>query len=426
MSAPLLLVDCNNFYVSAERVMDLSLRGVPTIVASNGDGNAIARSAEAKALGIKMGDPIFKIRDIIEKHGIAVRSSNYTLYADMQRRVLAAIEPFVLEQEIYSIDEVFGSLEGFEHLDLVDHCQKLRANILQWTTIPTCVGIGPTKTLAKLANAAAKKNPIFDGVADLSDEHIRRYVMDRFEVADVWGVGSATARKLQALGIRTAGQLRDLQMKQARGLGTVVLERLVAELNGVQADAIELVAPKRKGMAVTRSFGTPVRDFETLMGALSQFAMRAGEKLRQHDLVAGRITAFFHTNRFKPERPQHSGGRGIALHPMTSDSFELIAAVRRAAEPCYREGFDYTKAGVMLEQLADRHDRPPTLFESADDLERRSRLMNAIDAVNGRYGKMTVVPGSQGFKRPWKMRAEHLSPRWTTRIEDLPLVSARS
>lgn len=254
--------------------MDLSLRGVPTIVASNGDGNAIARSAEAKALGIKMGDPIFKIRDIIEKHGIAVRSSNYTLYADMQRRVLAAIEPFVLEQEIYSIDEVFGSLEGFEHLDLVDHCQKLRANILQWTTIPTCVGIGPTKTLAKLANAAAKKNPIFDGVADLSDEHIRRYVMDRFEVADVWGVGSATARKLQALGIRTAGQLRDLQMKQARGLGTVVLERLVAELNGVQADAIELVAPKR---ALLQTWGTAARRHP--VGGLGSI----GEMLIEHN-----------------------------------------------------------------------------------------------------------------------------------------------
>ena len=310
MSGPIALCDCNSFYVSAERVMDLSLRGVPAIVASNNDGNAVARSAEAKALGIKMGDPIFKIRDLIKAHGVAVRSSNYTLYADIQRRVLAATEPFARDIEIYSIDENFLDLTGFEHLDLVDHCQKLRAQILQWTTIPTCVGLGPTKTLAKLGNAAAKKNPIFDGVADLRDEYIRRYVMDRFDAADVWGVGGATTRKLSDLGIRTAGQLRDMPLRQARGLGTVVLERLVAELNGVQADAVELVAPDRKGMAVTRSFGTPIADLEQLMGAISQFAMRAGEKLRQHGLVAGRMAVFFHTNRHKPDRPQY----GAASH----------------------------------------------------------------------------------------------------------------
>ena len=424
MSAPIALCDCNSFYVSAERVMDLSLRGKPAIVCSNNDGNAIARSAEAKALGVKMGDPIFKIRDLIEKHGIAVRSSNYTLYADMQRRVLAATEPFAQDIEIYSIDECFLSLAGFEHLDLVDHCQRLRANILQWTTIPTCVGIGPTKTLAKLANAAAKKNPIFDGVADLSDEHIRRYVMDRFEVADVLGVGAATARKLKALGIETAGQLRDMQLKQARGIGTVVLERLVAELNGVQADVVEVVAPQRKGMAVTRSFGRPIETKHELMGAVAQFAMRAGEKLRQHGLVAGRLTTFFHTNRFKPERPQYSAGRAVTLHPMTSDSFELISAARRAVERCWRDGYGFTKAGVMLEQLDDAALRPRTLFEDENSRAKRERLMDAIDAVNGRYGKMTIVPAAQGFTRPWKMRAENLSPAWTTRIEDLPKVRA--
>ena len=424
MSGPIALCDCNSFYVSAERVMDLSLRGVPAIVASNNDGNAVARSAEAKALGIKMGDPIFKIRDLIKAHGVAVRSSNYTLYADIQRRVLAATEPFARDIEIYSIDENFLDLTGFEHLDLVDHCQKLRAQILQWTTIPTCVGLGPTKTLAKLGNAAAKKNPIFDGVADLRDEYIRRYVMDRFDAADVWGVGGATTRKLSDLGIRTAGQLRDMPLRQARGLGTVVLERLVAELNGVQADAVELVAPDRKGMAVTRSFGTPIADLEQLMGAISQFAMRAGEKLRQHGLVAGRMAVFFHTNRHKPDRPQYGASRGGALHPMTADSFELISLARRLVERAYRRGFEFTKAGIMLEQLAAADARPRTLFEDLDQSAQRERLMAAIDDINGKFGRMTVVPGSQGFKRPWKMRADMKSPAWTTRISDLPVVKA--
>ena len=215
-----------------------------------------------------------------------------------------------------------------------------------------------------------------------------------------------------------------MQLKQARGIGTVVLERLVAELNGVPADAVEVVAPRRKGMAVTRSFGRPVFSMDELMGAVTQFAMRAGEKLRQHGLVAGRITAFFHTNRFKPERPQYSAGKAVNLHPMTSDSFALISAARRAVERCWRDGYGFTKAGVMLEQLNDAKLRPRTLFEDEDDSAKRERLMEAIDSVNARYGKMTIVPAAQGFKRLWKMRAENLSPAWTTRIADLPTVRA--
>lgn len=424
MSGPIALIDCNNMYISCERVMDLSLRGRPCLVASNNDGCAVARSDEVKALGIKMGDPLHKIRDKIDAHGIAVRSSNYTLYADMQRRILAALEEFVCDWEVYSIDENFLDLSGFEHLDLVDHCQRIRDRVVQWTTIPTCVGIGPTKTLAKLGNAAAKKNPLFDGVADLREESIRRWVLDRFALEDVWGIGAATARKLQALGMRTAGDVRDMPLRQARGMGTVVLERLVAELNGVQAHAIELVAPERKGMAVTRSFGTPVTDLETLMGAVSQYAMRAGEKLRTHGLVAARMIVFFHTNRFKPEAPQYSASRTGSLQPMSNDSFELISLARRLVERAYRDGFAYTKAGVIFENLAPQKERPLSLFEDRETREKKARLMAAVDDVNARFGRMTVVPGSQGFKRPWKMRADMKSPRWTTQIKELPRVRA--
>ncbi len=215
-----------------------------------------------------------------------------------------------------------------------------------------------------------------------------------------------------------------MPLPQARGLGTVVLERLVTELNGVQADAVEVVPPDRKGMAVTRSFGTPIADLEQLMGAVSQFAMRAGEKLRQHGLVAGRMAVFFHTNRHKPDRPQYGASRGGSLHPMTADSFELISLARRLVERAYRRGFEFTKAGIMLEQLAAADARPRTLFEDLDQSAQRERLMAAIDDINGKFGRMTVVPGSQGFKRPWKMRADMKSPAWTTRISDLPVVKA--
>ena len=258
----------------------------------------------------------------------------------------------------------------------------------------------------------------------MRDELIRRFVMDRFDVADVWGVGSATAKKLAGLSIATAAQLRDMPMRQARALGTVVLGRLVAELNGVPASAVDMIEPQRKGMAVTRSFGTAVLDQETLMGAIVQYAMRASEKLRQHGLVAGRLTVFFHTNRHKPNRPQHGASRTVALHPMTDDSFELISAARKGVERSWRDGFAYTKAGIMLEDLVRRQDRPRTLFEDTCELERSSRLMGAVDELNARYGKFTVVPGSQGFERPWKMRAEAKSPAWTTRISDVPVVKA--
>jgi nucleotidyltransferase/DNA polymerase involved in DNA repair len=422
MSAPIALIDCNNYYVSCERAFDASLVGVPVIVLSNNDGCAIARSAEAKALGIKMGDPIHHLRDVVRRHGIRVLSSNYTLYGDMQRRVIAACEPFARDFEIYSIDETFLDLAGFEGRDLVCHAHAMREQVRLWTTIPTCVGIAETKTLAKLANAAAKKDARFEGVADLRDEAVRRQIMDGFAVADVWGVGGATARKLTDLGVHTAGALRDMPMKQARAVGTVVLERLVAELRGVPSGAVESVAPRRKGMAVTRSFGTPVCDFDRMMGALSQYALRAGEKLRMHGLVAGRLTAFFHTNRNRPDRPQYGGSRTVTLHPMSSDSFDLIAAARRAAENAWRDGYAYTKAGILLDDLLPEAQRPRTLFEA--DTAKSDRLMGALDAINGKFGTWTAVTATQGFKREWKLRSEMRSPAWTTQIADVPTVLA--
>jgi nucleotidyltransferase/DNA polymerase involved in DNA repair len=422
VSAPIALIDCNNYYVSCERAFDASLSGVPVVVLSNNDGCVIARSAESKALGIKMGDPIHHLRETVRRHGIRVLSSNYTLYGDMQRRVIAACEAFARDFEIYSIDETFLDLSGFEDRDLVAHAHAMRAQVQRWTTIPTCVGIAGTKALAKLANRAAKTQPRLGGVADLRDEQLRREVMTQIAVADVWGVGSATARKLISLDIHTAAALRDMPMKQARAVGTVVLERLVAELRGVAAGAVEVVEPQRKGMAVTRSFGTPVTTLDPLMGALTEYAMRAGEKLRSHGLVAGRLTAFFHTNRHKPDRPQYAGSRAVTLHPMTSDSLELIAAARRGAERAWRDGYAFTKAGVILEDLVAAADRPRTLFE--EDGEKRIRLMGALDEINGRFGRWTAVTASQGFRREWKLRAENRSPAWTTRLAEVPTVKA--
>ena len=424
MPTPIALIDCNAYYVSCERAFDSSLVGVPVVVASNNDGCAIARSHEAKHLGIRMGDPIHLIRDRLREHGVRVLSSNYTLYGDMHRRVVAAVQESARDVEVYSIDELFLDLGGFEDRDLVAHADAARERVRRWTTIPTCVGVAETKTLAKLANRAAKDDPATDGVVDLRDERRRRGVMERFPVADVWGVGRATAAKLAALGIGTAAELAAMPMKQARAVGTVVLERLVAELRNVPAGVVETVEPQRKGMAVTRSFGTPVRDFEVLMGAVAQYAMRAGEKLRQHGLVAGRLTVFYHTSPHRPDLPQHSASASCSLSPMTSDGLELVACARSLAERRWRgDGrHAYVKAGIMLDDIVAEDMRPRTLFE--DGNERRRRLMTAIDAINDRHGRWTIVPAVQGFRREWRMRAENRSPAWTTRIAEVPVVRA--
>ncbi|MCP1201075.1 Y-family DNA polymerase [Notoacmeibacter sp. MSK16QG-6] len=424
MAEPIALIDCNNFYVSCERVFDPRLAGVPVIVLSNNDGCAVARSDEAKALGIKMGAPAFQIRDVIRRHGVRVFSSNYTLYGDMSRRVVAVIQDFSPRYEVYSIDETFVDLSGFGDR-MVAHAASMSAAVRQRTGIPTCVGIGPTKTLAKLANFAAKKNPLFDGVCDLMDETIRDYVLARIPIGEIWGVGPATEAKLIRQGVARASELRDLPLPLARKIGTVVLERLVAELQGIACLAIEEVEPQRKGMAVTRSAGTPMTSFDELAQAMTAHASRAAEKLRSHGLVAGTLTAFFHTNPHKPDRPQHSASRTTRLSPMSADTFDLVDTVLRCIAAAWKgersaNGYAYTKAGVILDDLVAARVAPQLLLPP--DRPRDARLMDALDAVNDRFGRKTLILASEGFQRPWALRADHRSPRYTTRLSDLPVV----
>lgn len=417
--------DSANFYVSAERVFDPTLSGVPVIVLSNNDGCAVARSNEAKALGIKMGEPVHRLKEKIAAHGVRVLSSNYTLYGDMSRRVSEVYEDFSPRVEIYSIDECFLDFGGFR--DCEAHAKALVSDVKRRVGIPVRVGIAPTKTLAKCANEIAKKNPIFHSVCDLTDMSIRDYLLPRVEVSDIWGIGRATSRKLANEDIYTAAHLRDMPLKKARALGTVVLERTVAELRGEPCIAFEDVEPQRKGMAVTRSSGRPMTDFSMVMEALTAHATRAAEKLRQHGLVAGTLTAFYHTSRFKPDKPNHRASRTAKLTPMSNDTFDLIAAARRCAEAawkgpreCNEGGFEYAKAGVMLDDLLPISKHPLTLFEP---LEARSpELMAALDAVNDRYGKKTLLIAQEGFSKRTAMKQRNRSPRYTTRISDVPII----
>jgi DNA polymerase V len=424
MSRPIAISDSANFYVSAERIFNPSLKNVPVIVLSNNDGCAVARSDEAKALGIKMGAPLHLIRDKIAAHGVRVFSSNYTLYGDISRRVVEVYETFSPVVEVYSIDESFLDFGGFQ--DREAHAQKMRKQVLLQVGVPVRVGIGPTKTLAKCANEVAKRNPIFKGVLDMMDRSVADWVLPRVPVGDVWGVGGKTKAKLSLLGVHTAAELRDMPARQARSLGSVVLERTVRELQGEPCIPLDEAPPARKGMAVTRSAGAPMRDMETVLSALAAHATRAAEKLRQHGLVAGTMTVFFHTSRFSMGRPQFSASRTVQLTPMTSDARDLVRVVRACVEACWpKQGgpYDFAKSGVMLDDLVAEADRPRTLFDMADAGRGRSpAVMAALDAVNAQFGKKTMVLGVEGTQQAWKMRAEHRSPRYTTRISDLPVV----
>lgn len=423
-AAPIALIDCNNFYVSCERVFDPALHGIPVIVLSNNDGCAVARSDEAKALGIKMGAPVFKMRDLMERHGVKALPSNYTLYGDMSRRVVEVLHAYSPRLDVYSIDETFVDLAGFgDRMEV--HAARMRAAVRIETGIPTCVGIGPTKTLSKLANYAAKKNPIFSGVCNLMNADVRDFVMRRIPIGEIWGVGAATEAKLAAQGIKTAAELRDMPLALGRKIGTVVLERLVAELRGIPCVDFEDVPPQRKGMAVTRSAGTPMTSFDVLAQAITAHATRAAEKLRQHGLVAGTLTVFYHTNPHKPDRPQHSASRSIRLRPMSNHTFDLVDAAVSAARRGWKgdpagNGHAYTKAGIILDDLLAEADRPAMLF--APDQPRDARLTTALDAINDRFGKKTMVLAQEGYSRSWATKSDHRSPRYTTRIYELPVV----
>ncbi|AWK88590.1 Y-family DNA polymerase [Azospirillum thermophilum] len=421
MARTLALVDCNNFYVSCERVFRPDLEGVPVGVLSNNDGCFVARSAELKALGVRMGQPLFEVRDLVRHHHVRVFSSNYALYGDMSARVTDCLRGFTPALEIYSIDESFLDLTGIGG-DLSGYGAEIRQTVKRWTGIPVCVGIGPTKVLAKLSNHAAKKALLDDrGVCDLRDADAREHVLRAVPVEEVWGIGRRSAEKLSLLGVRTAADLRNLDPRLARQALTVVGERIVYELQGVACLSLDLVPPSRKTIAVTRSFGQPVTDWEPMREAVAAYATRAAEKLRAERLAAEALQVFMHTSPFRPG-PTYSNAVTVELRPATDDTFALIAAAAAAARRIWRDGYAFSKAGVILPGLVPLERVQPDLLAAADR-QRGTRLMKALDAINSTMGKDTLVPAAT-MGRAWRMRQEQRSPSYTTRLADVPVVQA--
>jgi DNA polymerase V len=418
---PLLaLVDCNNFYVSCERVFRPDLIGKPVAVLSNNDGCIVARSQEVKDLGIKMGVPVFQVQTLIQRHKIQLFSSNYSLYADLSARVMSILEEFTPRMEIYSIDEAFLDLTGVCREDPIAYGQRIRKIVFRSTGIPVCVGMGPTKTLAKLANFAAKRWKQTGGVLDVSDPIRREKLMRIVPVGEVWGIGSRTAARLNQLGIHTVWDLASQPVDRIRDQFNVVVARTVTELNGIPCLELEEITPDKQQIVCSRSFSRRLTEYRELSEALAEFSSRAAEKLRYQNSVAGHISVFIRTNPFNPNEPQYQRAAGITLPSATQDTRVIVGAANRLLKELFREGYRYQKCGVQMSRIqpASNPDQMD-LFDSAAFAQAGSRkLMQAVDRINRRFPKGIAVAAA-GFDKTWKPKAERVSKRYTTDWNEL-------
>lgn len=431
MDATYALVDCENFYVSCERVFDPSLREVPVAILSNNDGCVIARSEEVKAKGIPMGAPFFKWENELEEIGAKVLSSNYALYGDMSRRVHSVLEEDALELERYSIDEAFLTLPALERRNLQRLADRMRQAVRQQVGVPVRIGIGRAKTLAKVAdlNAKARKREgIGNGVYVCPPEPEREELLRRVPVGDIWGIGPAYEEKLEEKGVASAAEFRSLPDPWIRSEMTVVGLRTAWELRGRPCLDLELVRPDRKTLVRSRSFGDRVETKANLREALAKHSQRAAEKLREEDLVARGIKVFITTKRFG-EGPHYSNGLAGSLGEHTARGAPFVKATRRLLEPIYRQGPGYKKAGVCLHDIRPARPHQESLFGRGR--EKDESLAEAIDQINREYGPRAVglaaagLPGGEGgLDREWTMKRQKRSPRYTTRFDELPVAHA--
>jgi DNA polymerase V len=420
MTPQIALVDCNNFYVSCERVFRPDLRNVPVVVLSNNDGCAVSRSNEAKALGIKMGQPWFECKELAEEHGILALSSNYALYADMSNRVMSILGSYAPKQEVYSIDESFLDLTGIPKLRELSY--EMRERVLQWTGIPVCVGIGPTKTLAKLANFVAKRHPRSKGIFNYNDlsEALQVKLLSQIQVDEVWGVGRKISARLAEHGIYTVQDLRSAHTATLRAEFGVVVEKTQRELQGVQCMDLEDVVPAKKQIVSSRSFGNSVKDVAVLKDAMSTFVANACAKLRAQGSHASLIQVSLQTNRFRKDLPQYNPSFTLPLPQPTNNSLVVNRWADYLVGHLFKPEYEYKKAGIMLGEIT------PVGQYQADWLEppqaTSTKLMDALDGLNKRFGRGTVKVSTQGAHKGWQMRQERKSPNYTTDWGEVPVV----
>ena len=414
------LVDCNSFYVSCERLFNPKIKRKPVVVLSNNDGCIISRSNEAKALGIKMGEPYFKAKDIIIKNNVNVFSSNYSLYGDLSRRVMRTLKRFNSDIEVYSIDEAFMDLSNFSDKEIEEVGKEIRSTVLKWTGIPTSIGIAKTKTLSKVANHIAKKTKA--GVTSLIGIENLDPILEKVEINDVWGVGRQLTKFYQKNGIYNAKQLKNKSNTWIKKCSNVLSSRTAMELRGISCIELEKTTSKRKSCVVSRSFGKRVENFQELKEAVASYCLNASEKLRSENLVAKALTVFVRTSPFQRNFGYYSNSKTIDFPIATNNSIETVKTAITILESIYRNGYRYQKAGVMFSGLSDENSKE-NLFASEKD-EKINKLMRSIDKTNFRFGRRTLSIASAGIRKKWFMKREHSSKIDTADFYCIPTIKA--
>ena len=414
------LIDCNSFYVSCERLFNSKIRKKPVVVLSNNDGCIISRSNEAKALGIKMGEPYFKEKEIIIKNNVQVFSSNYSLYGDISRRVMRTLKRFNSDIEVYSIDEAFLDLSNFSDNEIENIGHEIRSIVLKWTGIPTSIGIAKTKTLSKVANHIAKKKK--SGVVSLIGIENIDPILEKVDINDVWGVGRQLTKFYHQNGIYNAKQLKNKSNTWIKKSSNVLSSRTAMELRGISCIDLETTSSKRKSCVVSRSFGKRVEDFQELREAIAGYSLNASEKIRSESLVTKSITVFVRTSPFQNRYGFYSNSKTIDLPMATNNSIEIVKVALNALENIFKNGYRYQKAGVMLSHLSESTNNK-NLFSSEKD-EKIDSLMKSIDNTNYRYGRSTLSLASAGVQKGWNMRRQYSSKIDTADFYCLPTIRA--
>jgi len=418
------LVDCNNFYASCERVFEPKLEGKPIVVLSNNDGCIIARSNEAKALGIKMGVPYFKLKNLITQNGVVVKSSNYPLYGDMSSRVMRVIGEYSPVQEVYSIDESFIDLMRLP-LNLMDHMHSLRRRVKSWTGIPVCVGVGSTKVLAKLANRIAKKYPRFDGVFDIDDLSYERYckLLKSVEVGDLWGIGRQSAKKLNRIGIHTSHDFYQSDVGVIETLLGVNGKKIYKELYGSSCIPIEAIPPARKQIVSSRSFGCDLKDFDELNQALTNLTRKAVNKLNNHQLATTTITVFIYTNPHKKDKPCVHLSKTVGMTTAIQDQSQIIPLVAQILRLIYKPGHSFYKGGLVLGNLTKNYQQQDlfSITQNSQIQTMARQKSNTIRSVNKRFNESIKYASELGNNR-WLPRADFKSNRYTTSWTELLVI----
>lgn len=413
------LMDCNNFYASCERVFNPSLNGKPIVVLSNNDGCVIARSNEAKELGIKMGVPAYQIKDVVQRFDVAVFSSNYTLYGDMSARVMTILSELAPSIEVYSIDEAFVDLSGIKELFALG--TRIKDKVTQGTGIPVSLGIAPTKTLAKVANKFAKKYPAYKRLCIIDTEEKREKALKLFDIGDVWGIGRRQAAKLARQGVKTAYDFTQLPASWVRKNMTVVGERTWKELRGISCIDMDTAPPPKKQICTSRSFGKMIEDLPTLSEAIATHASMCARKLREQNSYATSLMVFIHTNNFREDLPQYWKNTVVKLPVPTADTLDIVHYALAGLNKIFMEGYRYKKAGVIITEITGNAQLG--LFDSVDRTK-RDKLMQAIDKINGKY-RQHIKLAVQGNGREWKLKQEQLSGHYTTDINEIIIVKCK-